>query len=1478
MARSLCSRWRQKIVSRTLWAVLAALGSSLWLPASTPPILRRPWLGCLAASLPAEAQAQVNVGLRSLARRSRPRPETGVRMSDLGVMEGAQDADGARLVAAEVLSSSDTRVTALRCEFPHTLAGDLSGGAYAFLQVIPGVNGTATTEQILDAVLSSKGKFGAYGEPADVRVIQDKELAGGDRQLVLLFTSYSPQSAEFQNRAIVRSTTVDGDAFVLVGAAFDERWQKEPQVPFARTRPKRRGGILDVFLVLARAVQHMEAQRGRLGVSERDLTLKLSEWFCNGMPAEPLWQLSCEGPVLSTVYAQEAKSLVTLTAWQLQSWDLESKLPRCGLRGEGCWQALTYARHLRSVAAGARDGTVTVWDVTSGAAMRELSCGSAVACIDYAEAIKAVVTGEENGTIILWDLTRGLQLAVLWCKATVHTIAYWFIAPYIRDIPQLNNGEIMPKLIPASENGTMGRAVVTGDSAFKVTVWDIETSKARKTFGCSSNVLAIAVSPFLGLVAAGEANGRVTLWDVEIECALHRYEGGAVSALAFVSLSLEEQTLVSAECYRVVSWDMDTGQFQSRNLKLPTSCIAARCICFMPPSAGEDAAEAVVLVGDSSGRLAAWPWQRLQPLRGHDAKRCGDGFRVRRVISLASLRHSRRRDGMLPLKPQPEGGGASQRALQHGPIANRHCTDVPCCCLFLGHAAFFWFLVSQGFQQGHVQQLYLPRDFRGAFCGLSDGGPSVGASVVAFPKLSFTMSPSETFDKMALEMLCSAGRDMLDPPELAQYCDGGSSFSVASDALGALQSSLADPSKALSQLAGNGIFPTPTTVLSQATSYLTPVCTSSCQASTNRTFSYSAPPGASWAAAWQRFAASGAAAGIRLEFPAWSSEQCPYDARYCVPFPGVSLEEGLDDICLPALDSALVSEVGQALTQQLDALASLNVTQGVLQDVQQSAGSLMVTWDAFGVVAFGALVFGVLYLTLVRFFAKPVVWISVFLIWVGFIAAGVLAVLYALKCQEAGLLEPAKQGVADVASTLNITVTDIAGLSNSSSSGGCEDLGGYVLQNQTLRSVLQVVGSFGRSTSEPSKKKPRGAEAQRSNRGYTLLGFAAVWLLLVVCLRKRIQLAIAVNEVSAKFVVHHPQMICVPLCQFLLVVAWLAVWVICTALIVVGVPADYVPDQAYATELEAAGNATTPGACTNMVPPGFVYEDVATCVPDNVTSVPLCWRCAAPRYTMGWQFWYALFALLWHKALLDAVCQCLIAGAAGAWFFARHEEKASTFVFCPAFTNAVFWHLGSLAFGSLILAIVQWLKWFMRFLSEQAKASKNRVLQLIFCILACCIWCFEKLIKFLNKNAYIQIALKGTNFCTSARKAFELILRNIIRFGALSMLGALIRGVGTAFTCTATAITGYFVMQAFYPEISPILNILTYVLLGFVTGRLFLNLNSLSCDTIMQCYIISEEAEMKDRSEFVPAELKALMKDQDLKHSADHGSCCLPCC
>ena len=41
------------------------------------------------------------------------------------------------------------------------------------------------------------------------------------------------------------------------------------------------------------------------------------------------------------------------------------------------------------------------------------------------------------------------------------------------------------------------------------------------------------------------------------------------------------------------------------------------------------------------------------------------------------------------------------------------------------------------------------------------------------------------------------------------------------------------------------------------------------------------------------------------------------------------------------------------------------------------------------------------------------------------------------------------------------------------------------------------------------------------------------------------------------------------------------------------------------------------------------------------------------------------------------------------------------------------------------------------------------------------------LLQFLNKNAYIEIAVYGKNFCASAKNAFFLLMRNILRVAVL---------------------------------------------------------------------------------------------------------------
>merc|ERR1719391_816685 len=77
--------------------------------------------------------------------------------------------------------------------------------------------------------------------------------------------------------------------------------------------------------------------------------------------------------------------------------------------------------------------------------------------------------------------------------------------------------------------------------------------------------------------------------------------------------------------------------------------------------------------------------------------------------------------------------------------------------------------------------------------------------------------------------------------------------------------------------------------------------------------------------------------------------------------------------------------------------------------------------------------------------------------------------------------------------------------------------------------------------------------------------------------------------------------------------------------------------------------------------------------------------------------------------------------------------------------NTTVFHLGTLAFGSLIIAIIR----------------------CILCMCKCCLYCLEKFMRFINKNAYIMCAIKSTNFCKSAQSAFDLIMRNLVRVAVL---------------------------------------------------------------------------------------------------------------
>lgn len=100
------------------------------------------------------------------------------------------------------------------------------------------------------------------------------------------------------------------------------------------------------------------------------------------------------------------------------------------------------------------------------------------------------------------------------------------------------------------------------------------------------------------------------------------------------------------------------------------------------------------------------------------------------------------------------------------------------------------------------------------------------------------------------------------------------------------------------------------------------------------------------------------------------------------------------------------------------------------------------------------------------------------------------------------------------------------------------------------------------------------------------------------------------------------------------------------------------------------------------------------------------------------------------------------------------------------------YHLGTIAFGSLILTICRIIRLVLEYLQQKLKKYDNAFVKAVMCCLRCFFWCLEKFIRFINRNAYIMCAVHGKNFCMSARDAFGLLMRNVVRVVVLDKVSS----------------------------------------------------------------------------------------------------------
>lgn len=341
--------------------------------------------------------------------------------------------------------------------------------------------------------------------------------------------------------------------------------------------------------------------------------------------------------------------------------------------------------------------------------------------------------------------------------------------------------------------------------------------------------------------------------------------------------------------------------------------------------------------------------------------------------------------------------------------------------------------------------------------------------------------------------------------------------------------------------------------------------------------------------------------------------------------------------------------------------------------------------------------------------------------------------------------------------------------------------------------------------------------------GWFCYALAIIWFLVIVVLCNRIRLAANMMEVTAKYIHANCCIFFVPIFFFILTGAWYAYWVIISIYL-------------YSTgEMKGA-------------------TVIANIEWDNKT-----------RYA----WWFHLFALFYMNEFLKALAQFVYASSACIWYFS-HDKGTDEKPIKTSFKRAFRYHLGSLAFGSLIVAIIRFIMFFMEYIKKKVdktvgqKTKQGKIYRCIICCCQCCMNCVARTMEFINKHAYVQIALKGENFCKSAWEGFGIIVRNLGRFSTLFLIGGFFNLFGMIFIAASSGMIGYLLItniDTFADKISsPVLPTFTMVMIGFVIGMVCLSVFGTSSDALMHAFLLDEEINKGQPKNF--PELQKFMEDE----------------
>ena len=124
-----------------------------------------------------------------------------------------------------------------------------------------------------------------------------------------------------------------------------------------------------------------------------------------------------------------------------------------------------------------------------------------------------------------------------------------------------------------------------------------------------------------------------------------------------------------------------------------------------------------------------------------------------------------------------------------------------------------------------------------------------------------------------------------------------------------------------------------------------------------------------------------------------------------------------------------------------------------------------------------------------------------------------------------------------------------------------------------------------------------------------------------------------------------------------------------------------------------------------------------------------------------------LFVCFWALFVIKNIVHVTVAGSVASW----KVKSSAPCITTTSWIRSLTLSLGSICFGSLIVAILETIKQFLNFLSWSAGQSGNCVASCLLCCVGCIVGCIEKLVEIFNRYAYTYVGIYGYSFITAGK-------------------------------------------------------------------------------------------------------------------------------